>query len=155
MINLQDLPSTKTIREKKRIGRGYGSGKGGHTVGRGTKGQKSRYDIKLTFGGTKIKKSFLRKIPLWRGKGKSNSLPKIQISCAWLEKNAKKGEVIDLKFLVKKGIIPKISRKYRIKILANGELKKALKVYLPTSKKAAQLIKKAGGEVVDSQNVKA
>lgn len=27
---------------KKRIGRGYGSGKGGHTVGRGQKGQKSR-----------------------------------------------------------------------------------------------------------------
>ena len=32
----------KTTKNKKRVGRGYGSGKGGHTVGRGSKGAKSR-----------------------------------------------------------------------------------------------------------------
>ena len=32
----------KTVRKNKRRGRGYGSGKGGHTVGYGQKGQRSR-----------------------------------------------------------------------------------------------------------------
>ena len=40
-----------TVKSAKRIGRGIGSGKGGHTTGRGQKGQNSRGKIKLTFDG--------------------------------------------------------------------------------------------------------
>ena len=40
-MNLSNLTKT-TERKKKRIGRGYGVGPGGHTVGRGQKGQNSR-----------------------------------------------------------------------------------------------------------------
>lgn len=58
------------LRGKKRLGRGYGSGKGGHTVGRGQKGQKARNKIGILFEGMKMKKSLIKRLPLQRGKGK-------------------------------------------------------------------------------------
>lgn len=61
---------------KKRLGRGYGSGKGGHTSGRGQKGQKSRTNIHILFEGLKVKKSTIKKFPLLRGKGKFLAKPK-------------------------------------------------------------------------------
>ena len=64
-----NLPKIIT-RSKKRPGRGYGSGRGGHTSGRGQKGQKSRGKIGVLFEGVKMKKSFLKRLPLARGKGK-------------------------------------------------------------------------------------
>jgi len=69
MMNLGNLPKT-TSRQSKRLGRGYGSGKGGHTVGRGAKGNKARGEVRLLFTGAKTKKSFLKRLPLQRGKGK-------------------------------------------------------------------------------------
>jgi ribosomal protein L15 len=57
-------------RSKKRVGRGIGSGKGGHTSGRGQKGQKSRGKIGVLFEGMKVKKSLLKRLPKMRGKGK-------------------------------------------------------------------------------------
>ncbi|MFH1960896.1 MAG: 50S ribosomal protein L15, partial [Patescibacteria group bacterium] len=42
-MNLSNLPKLKgSRRSAKRVGRGIGSGKGGHTSGRGNKGQKAR-----------------------------------------------------------------------------------------------------------------
>jgi ribosomal protein L15 len=61
---------------KKRLGRGYGSGKGGHTSSRGQKGQKSRRKMHVLFEGLKVKKSTLKKFPLLRGKGKFHAKPK-------------------------------------------------------------------------------
>ncbi|KRT67687.1 MAG: 50S ribosomal protein L15, large subunit ribosomal protein L15 [candidate division WWE3 bacterium CSP1-7] len=40
--------------KKKRVGRGYGSGKGGHTTGRGAKGQKVRNRVRSSFEGGQI-----------------------------------------------------------------------------------------------------
>jgi large subunit ribosomal protein L15 len=57
-------------KSKKRVGRGMGSGKGSHTVGRGQKGQKTRRKIGVLFEGVKMKKSLLKRLPLMRGKGK-------------------------------------------------------------------------------------
>lgn len=62
-----------SLRPKKRLGRGIGSGKGGHTSGRGQKGQKSRGKIGILFEGVKVKKSLLKRLPLMRGKGKFHS----------------------------------------------------------------------------------
>ena len=42
---LNNLPKIIT-RRSKTVGRGYGSGKGGHTIGKGTKGHKSRSGYK-------------------------------------------------------------------------------------------------------------
>lgn len=50
-----------------------GSGKGSHTSGRGQKGQKTRRKIGVLFEGMKMKKSFLKRLPLMRGKGKFKS----------------------------------------------------------------------------------
>ena len=57
----------KLVKRTKRIGRGYGSGKGGHTVGRGQKGQKSRGKGKpgILQAGGQIPN--YRKMPVMRG----------------------------------------------------------------------------------------
>ena len=68
-MRINELPRIIT-RPKKRVGRGIGSGKGGHTSSRGNKGQKAREDVPLLYEGTKTKKSLVKRIPLLRGKGK-------------------------------------------------------------------------------------
>ncbi len=149
MAKLNKLPKT-TKKKKKRVGRGYGSGKGGHTVGRGAKGLKARGKVGLTFEGTKTKKSFLKRLPLQRGKGKFKSLkPKPLVVNVKYLNFYKKGEKVNLTTLVKKGIIAtNEARKQGVKILGDGDLKVALTVELPTSKGAAKKITKAGGKVV-------
>jgi len=151
-MELNKLPKT-TKRKKKRLGRGYGSGKGGHTVGRGAKGLKARGKVKLTFEGTKTKKSFLKRLPLQRGKGKFKSLkPKpLVVNLKYLNL-FKKGEKVNLKSLVEKGIIAADeAKKQGVKILGDGDLQVDLTVELPTSKSAAKKIEKAKGKVVIPQ----
>jgi ribosomal protein L15 len=63
----------------KRLGRGYGSGKGGHTSSRGQKGQKTRATIHILFEGLKVKKSTIKKFPLLRGKGKFRAKPRLKV----------------------------------------------------------------------------
>lgn len=63
------LPKVITKR-KKILGRGIGSGKGGHTSSRGQKGQKSRGGVHILFEGMKTKKSLIKRLPFMRGKGK-------------------------------------------------------------------------------------
>ncbi|OGY08339.1 MAG: hypothetical protein A2782_00750 [Candidatus Blackburnbacteria bacterium RIFCSPHIGHO2_01_FULL_43_15b] len=69
MLTLNSLPKIKS-ETKKRLGRGYGSGKGGHTSSRGQKGQKARGKIHPLFEGQKNKKSLIQRLPLLRGRGK-------------------------------------------------------------------------------------
>lgn len=148
-MKLNKLPKT-TKKSKKRLGRGYGSGKGGHTVGRGAKGTKARGKVPLSFAGTKTRKSFLKRLPLKRGKGKFKSFkPKpIGVNVKYLNLFQKE-EKVNLKTLVKRGIIlEKKAKKFGVKILGDGQLKVALKVELPCSKGARQKIEKAGGKVV-------
>src|SRR3972149_3022014 len=61
-------------RRAKRLGRGFGSGKGGHTSGRGQKGQKSRGHSGIMFEGVKVKKSLLKKLHLMGGKAREEAL---------------------------------------------------------------------------------
>src|SRR3989344_2863501 len=49
-MNLDQLVKINLDSRKKRVGRGIGSGKGGHTAGRGTKGQKARVGFKIPMG---------------------------------------------------------------------------------------------------------
>lgn len=144
-MNLSELPKI-TQRKAKRVGRGIGSGKGGHTSGRGTKGQKARGKVKLGFEGTKTKKSFVKKLPLLRGKGKFKP---------WGEKPeiVNLGDLADwpiktpvtVENLIKKGLVGEGVRK--VKILGNGEIKLALTVKVATSKQAGEKITEAGGRV--------
>lgn len=147
-MELNKLPKI-TQRKKKRLGRGLGSGKGGHTVGRGTSGQKAREKIPLTFEGTKMKKSLLKGFPLRRGKGKFKSLkPKLLIVNVKHLNFFQKGEKVNIKSLIKKGIVDaKEAKEFGVKILGDGKLDVALEVELPCSGGAAEKIKKAGGKV--------
>ena len=65
---LHSLPKRNNRKEKaKRIGRGYGTGVGGHTVGRGMKGQKSRSGHKSLVGFEGGQTPFFRRMPKFMG----------------------------------------------------------------------------------------
>ena len=99
MFTLESLPKI-TKKANKRLGRGYGSGKGGHTSSRGQKGQKTRETAKLLFEGTKTNKDFFRRTPMLRGKSKLKSFTKDPVI---LKSSAlvafKDGDTVDMKAL--------------------------------------------------------
>ncbi|MEJ2347788.1 MAG: 50S ribosomal protein L15 [Patescibacteria group bacterium] len=140
----------KTVtRSKKRVGRGYGSGKGGHTAGRGQKGQKTRSKIGVLFEGIKVKKSMIKRIPLQRGKGKFKSKDKPLVVKLGYLNLLPTGTKVEMETLIKQGIVKKDdAQKYGVKILGDGELKKKLTIALPISKSAAKEVEKAGGKIV-------
>lgn len=141
-MRLNNLIKIKT-KGKKRIGRGIGSGKG-KTGGRGTKGQKARGKIPVTFTGSL---AFYKKLPLRRGKGnaKVSAKPKL-INIGKLDVFKTK-TVVDIEKLLEAKLISPKYVKRGIKILGNGEIKNALTVKLPVSETARQIIEKAGGKV--------
>ncbi len=146
MDSREELPRLKQ-KSKKRVGRGLGSGKGGHTSGRGQKGQKTRGKIGPLFEGTKIKKSLIKRLPLQRGKGKLQSgKGKIIVNIKYLEL-LPAGSVVDIDSLLKAGIVRAEAKSLGVKILGEGKLTRALTVRLPVSKGAEKKIKKAGGTV--------
>lgn len=132
----------------KRVGRGMGSGKGSHTVGRGQKGQKTRAHIGILFEGIKVKKSLIKKLPLVRGKDKFKAHPKPIIIKLGLLNLFPAGSIIDIDHLVKEGIVKKEDAlAVGVKILGDGELKKKLTVKVPISKHAAKQVEAAGGQI--------
>lgn len=148
-MKLSDLPKISE-KSKKRIGRGHGSGRGGHTSTRGTKGQKSRGDkIGLFFEGTKFKKSLLKRLPLLRGKGKFNPFKPAPVIVNLKYLNLfKEKEEVTLESLKIRGILSKnLPQNVQVKILGDGEIRIPLIVLLPTSKQAKEKIEKAGGKV--------
>lgn len=121
---------------KKRLGRGGGSGKGFHTVGRGVKGQKARTKVHVLFEGYKVKKSLLRRLPMQRGMGKfkRSSTKPIIINLEVLNL-LPAGSKVDITSLVKSGIVnEKEAKMYGVKILGKGKLTKKLTINLPMSK---------------------
>jgi len=134
---------------KKRVGRGYGSGKGGHTTGRGSKGQNIRSHRPLYFEGTKMRKSLIRRIPMLRGKLRFKSLKAHQSLILNLEQlNAlPKNTEVTVASLIKYRLLPKTAHAYPVKILGSGDLKQALTIALPISKAAAKKVEKAGGKI--------
>lgn len=145
---MEKLPKI-VMKRSKRLGRGYGSGKGGHTVGRGQKGQKTRRKINILFEGFKVKKSLLKRLPLQRGKDKLKASSKPIIVKLEFLNLLPAGSNVDVELLIKEGIVKgKDAKKYGVKILGNGDLKKKLTVKLPISNSAAKKVEKAGGKVV-------
>jgi len=125
---------------KKRLGRGGGSGKGFHTVGRGVKGQKARSKVHVLFEGYKVKKSLLRRLPMQRGMGKfkRSSIKPLIINLEVLNL-LPDGAKVDINSLVKAGIVKeKEAKTYGVKILGKGKLTKKLTINLPMSKSVAK-----------------
>lgn len=140
----------KIIRNKrKRVGRGYGSGKGGHTVGRGQKGQKTRNKIGILFEGIKMKKSLLKKLPFLRGKEKNRGRAKPLIIPLKKLVSLPANSTVNLDLAVKEGWVKKEEAlKLGVKILGDDKIEKKLTIALPISKSAASIIEKAGGKVI-------
>lgn len=146
-MKLNSIPKRKNrVMPGKRIGRGYGSGVGGHTVGRGTKGQKSRAGHKSTrfFEGGNV--PFFRRMPKYKGFNQPQKVEAQAVNLEILDKEFKDGDLVNLESLVSKGIARKNSKV--VKILGKGEITKKLKVEgLKISESAIEKIKKAGGSI--------
>jgi large subunit ribosomal protein L15 len=138
-----------TSRSKKRLGRGYGSGKGGHTSSRGQKGQKSRNSVAIWFEGGQL--PMKKKIPFLRGKNRFKTIhtEKVAINLKDLNRFEANTEITPL-VLAKAGVISvKEAANARVKILSNGEITKALSFKgCVVSQQAANKIKQAGGEII-------
>jgi large subunit ribosomal protein L15 len=144
---LHNLPKRKNRKKKaKRIGRGYGSGVGGHTVGRGTKGQKSRAGHKSLVGFEGGQTPFFRRMPKFMGFKPINKVVNVAVNLDVISDNYKSGEKVTLKSLKDRGLIGKDVE--NVKILGMGSIKKKVTVEnLPISKSAQEQIIKAGGSI--------
>jgi large subunit ribosomal protein L15 len=138
-------PPAGATREPKRMGRGTGTGIG-KTAGRGQKGQKARHggDFgKLHFQGGQT--PIQRRLPK-RGFRVPFPIHTIAINVALLER-FDAGQSVDEAALRDARLVQ--GRDVRIKILGEGELKKALTVTAHGfSKSALEKIEKAGGKAV-------
>ncbi len=146
MSRLQSLLAI-TKRTNKRVGRGYGSGKGGHTSTRGMKGQNSRNGGKrpLWFEGGQL--PLIKRLPMWRGKGKLESFERTAaVSLTELSKMQATNVSLDTLKLEKV-----IAQRFRgAKVVAHGSVKRPVVVTgLKVTQLARRLIEKAGGSVVE------
>ena len=133
-----------TKKKSKRLGRGYGSGKGGHTVGRGAKGQKARNTVPFGFEGGQI--PLYKRLPKLGGFRNPTKKDIVAISLSKLNL-FKAGEVVTPEKLVDKGIIRRIPR-HGVKVLNKGILGKKLTLKgFTASKEALKKIKKAGSKL--------
>ena len=134
-----------TEKKSKRLGRGVGSGKGEHTVGRGNKGMRARNsgEAPAWFEGGQL--SITKRMPMLRGKARFNVLePAAMVTLNDLSKMST--DVITLDALKLEKIIDKKFKK--AKIVANGQITRKVSIQgVPVSKTAATLIEKAGGTV--------
>lgn len=148
-MKLHDMSPTPGSRKpRKRVGRGDSSGLG-KTAGRGEKGQKSRSGAKIRpfFEGGQI--PLFRRLPK-RGFKNADRIVYALVNLSVLESNFNAGEVVDLATLHEKKLLGKGDT--IIKVLANGEITKALTVKAAKfSAAAAAKIQAAGGtvEIVD------
>lgn len=137
-------------RRSKRVGRGIGSGKGGHTSGRGTKGQKAREKVPLIFEGTKFKKSLIKRLPFLRGRGKLKPWGNRPVIVNFNQLADFAGTEVTVEVLIKAGIVGQEALTRGVKILGGGKLVKPLKFKVPASFKASAKIEKAGGKMMEA-----
>ena len=142
-MKLHELTKIK-IKVKKRVGRGIGSGKG-KTAGRGTKGQKARGKIPVGFSGSSLPN--FRKLPQRRGMGNPRLSPKVRIVHLSHLNIFRPKAVINIAELLEARIINERDAKRGVKILARGEIDRALVVKVPVSSSARKMIEAKGGKV--------
>ena len=144
-MRLEDLrPTPGSVKEKKRRGRGPGSGLG-KTSGRGHKGQKARGTSKVEpwFEGGQT--PLHRRLPK-RGFKNINKKVYAVVNIRTLEEKFEEGETVTPEVLIERGIVKKVLD--GIKILGDGELTKPLTVKAHAfSKTAVEKIEKVGGKV--------
>jgi len=143
-LNLSNPRAPKKANEnKKRVGRGMGSGMG-KTSTRGHKGQGSRSGSSLMRGFEGGQMPLHRRLP----KRGFTNIFRVEYTVLGLDTIAELGESeLTLETLQTRGILKK--RNGLVKVLANGEITSAVTVHAHKfSKAAAQKIEAAGGKAV-------
>ena len=144
----------KVVRNKKRIGRGIGSGTG-KTSGKGHKGQKSRSGVSIKgFEGGQM--PIHRRLPK---RGFNNIFRKeyLPINLGTIQKliddkKISENNVINNEIFWNAGLLKK--KKSKIKILAKGNLKSKIKIEgCNFSKSAKLMIEKIGGSIVEENKL--
>jgi large subunit ribosomal protein L15 len=140
-MKVHDLkPADGSRKRRKRVGRGI-SGKGGKTAGRGTKGQKARDTIPVTFEGGQLPMSM--RVPKLRG---FNNPFRVEYQAINLDTIEASGldevtpDTLRSKGLVSKGAL--------VKVLGRGELTRTVTVKVHACSASAEAaITGAGGTV--------
>jgi len=142
-MDLSNLkPSDRSKFQKKRVGRGHGSGTGTQ-AGRGHKGAKSRSGFKFKRGFEGGQMPLHRRIPK-RGFHNPGRTEYAVVNLDDLARRFESGTVVTPELLRESGLV-RTSRQ-RIKVLARGEVTKSLTVHAHKfSGKAAEKIAAAGG----------
>lgn len=155
---IHNLTSPKNKNKKTRVGRGMGSGHGGHTAGLGTKGQKARAGYSIPrpgFEGGQMPLS--RRLPKLRGLGQKRQGNKRgyflsrrnHITLQLSEIVSKlKGNKVNWETLAEAGLLGSGNKNTTAKIVYDKEIETALTVEgIPVSENAKSAIKNAGGTV--------
>ncbi len=150
-MNLGTLkPAKGSTKRNKRLGRGVGSGRGGHSSTRGNKGQKSRtgnHRMPSWFEGGQM--PLQRRVPKFGFKN-PNRITYNTINLHQLNSHIESGKLsadvsITPEVLIMVGLIRKNDR---VKILGDGDLSIALNLEVHAySKSAEQKIQAAGGSI--------
>lgn len=136
----------------KRIGRGQGSGRGGHTVGKGHKGQRSRsgYKEKFWFEGGQM--PLQRRIPKWGFKNNFRT-EYIAVNTGTIQlfiEHGKLDEKITLADLHDAGLAGKNDL---VKLLGDGDIEASIEIEVHGASKSAQKkVEEAGGTIIFKDN---
>jgi large subunit ribosomal protein L15 len=152
-LNLSNLKPAQARKDRKRVGRGLGSGKG-RTAGRGIKGQKARagsHKMPAGFEGGQMPIDM--RLGKLRGNTSADAMPigpfrtySQPVNVAELERRFDAGAEVTPETLKAAGLIRKVS--VDVKVLGEGELKTKLSVAAHGfSKSAVEKIEAAGGSV--------
>jgi large subunit ribosomal protein L15 len=152
-LNLSNLKPAQARKDRKRVGRGLGSGKGRYS-GRGIKGQKSRagsHKMPAGFEGGQMPIDM--RLGKLRGNTSADAMPigpfrtySQPVNVADLEARFDTGAEVTPEALKEAGLIRKVS--VDVKVLGQGELKKKLAVSAHGfSKSAVEKIEAAGGTI--------
>jgi large subunit ribosomal protein L15 len=140
-MKIHDLkPAEGATRRRKRVGRGIG-GKGGKTAGRGTKGQRARGSIPVSFEGGQMPLNM--RIPKLRG---FNNPFRVEYQAINLDTIEASGlDDVTPESLLANGLV---SKGALVKVLGRGELTRKVTVHAHAFSKSAQsAIEAAGGTV--------
>src|SRR6195952_4800301 len=143
-LNLSNLRAPKKANEnKKRVGRGMGSGMG-KTSTRGHKGQGSRSGSSLMRGFEGGQMPLHRRLP----KRGFTNIFRVEYTVLGLDRISELNETeLTVEKLVSLGLLKK--RNGLVKVLANGEITSAVTVHAHKfSKAAAEKIEAAGGKAI-------
>src|ERR671923_2207931 len=151
-LNLSNLKPAQSRKDRKRIGRGLGSGKGRY-AGRGIKGQKARsgsHKMRSGFEGGQM--PIYMRLGKQRGSTSKDAMPigPFRTSTAPVNVGSldrfEDGAEVTPESLVEQGLLK--NTKTDVKLLGNGELKKKLTVRVHAiSASAREKVEKAGGTV--------